>query len=216
MKIQLKTDFYDYYDHQFDREGQVMERISCSGMSRREMFVYLEQIGLQPPPHGTPRQVYNSLPKSDQEIERYAAKFFDVVVYLNKNAHRGEGKILLPLSQALEEYPDSFCSLYCPTLFDRSESYRYLQIGDKIFWLRYTSNDWRSNYGEVDIEILSQEKDQFHPYINYPLFAVDFVVAPGFIWAIDFNIAPGIKGTGVEKILPAKEAVAAIKRWHEK
>lgn len=220
MKLQLKTDFHDYYDHWFDREGQIFERMSHSGMSRREMFDFFEQIGLKTPPHGTPEQIFNTLSEQDKEAEDFAQKhdmnFFHVVVYLDETAHRGEGKILIPLTTAIRQYPNAFCSQYCPTLLIGSTSLRYLQIGDKIFWLRYTSDDWRSNYGNVNITVLSQEKDKFHSKIGLPLFAVDFIFGPNFIWAIDFNITPGLKGTGVEDILPAKEAVATIKRWYQK
>lgn len=220
LKLQLKTDFHDYYDHWFDREGQIFERMSHSGMSRREMFDFFEQIGLKTPPHGTPEQIFNTLSEQDKEAEDFAQKhdmnFFHVVVYLDETAHRGEGKILVPLIEAIQKYPNAFCSLYYPTLLLGSTSLRYLQIGDKVFWLQYTSDDWRSNYGNVKIKVLSHEKDKFHSKINLPLFAVDFIFGPNFIWAIDFNIAPEVKGIGVENILPAKEAVAAIKRWYQK
>ena len=220
LQLQLKTDFHDYYDHWFDREGQIFERMSHSGMSRREMFGFLEQIGLKTPPHGTPEQIFNTLSEQDKEAEdlgqTHDINFFHVVVYLDETAHRGEGKILVPLTEAMQKYPNAFCSLYYQTLLLGSTSLRYLQIGDKIFWLRYTSDDWRSNYGNVNIKILSQEKDKFHSNIYLPLFAVDFIFGPDFTWAIDINIAPGVKGTGVENILPAKEAVAAIKRWYQK
>ena len=194
--------------------------MSHSGMSRREMFGFLEQIGLKTPPHGTPEQIFNTLSEQDKEAEdlgqTHDINFFHVVVYLDETAHRGEGKILVPLTEAMQKYPNAFCSLYYQTLLLGSTSLRYLQIGDKIFWLRYTSDDWRSNYGNVNIKILSQEKDKFHSKIYLPLFAVDFIFGPDFTWAIDINIAPGVKGTGVENILPAKEAVAAIKRWYQK
>jgi hypothetical protein len=212
MKIKLKSDFIDYYDHWFDREGQIFERMSHSGMSRRDMFDFFEKIGLETPPHGTPKQVFNSLSDCG---EGNCISLIDVVIYLNGTSHRGEGKILLPLMKAMQEYPTFFCSLYYPTMQIGAASLRYLQIGDKIFWLRYTSNDWRSNYGDVKIEVLSQEKDGFHPRIDLPLFAVDFIFGPN-LYAIDFNIAPGVKGTGVEDILSAKEAAAAIKKWFER
>lgn len=139
--------------------------------------------------------------------------FKTVVVYLDEAAHRSEGKILVTEKEALEKYPDHLGAEYiCVGL---GWTWRYLQVGDKRFWLEYRSNDsWRSNYGDVKIEVLSQEKDGFHPRFEYPLFAVDFIPdipGEGFV-ACDFNIAPEIRGTGVENILPAKEAADAIKR----
>ena len=126
MQLQLKTDFHDYYDHWFDREGQIFERMSHSGMSRREMFGFLEQIGLKTPPHGTPEQIFNTLSEQDKEAEDLAQthdiNFFHVVVYLDETAHRGEGKILVPLTEAMQKYPNAFCSLYYQTLLLGSTS----------------------------------------------------------------------------------------------
>lgn len=203
IKIKLESDFLDYYDHWFDFEGQAFKRHSSSGMSRSEMFDFLEQIGVKTPPHGSPQQVFNQIGDSTSSV----------VVYINQYAHRGEGKILLPILEAIQKYPSHLCSLYYPTLPTGSESFRYLQIGDKRYWLRYTSSDWRSNYGDTQIEILSQKEDGFHSNINLPLFAIDFITDCKIFCAIDFNIAPGVRHTGIEDILPAKEAAAAIKRW---
>lgn len=32
MKVKLITDFLDYYDHRFDNDGVVFERLSAGGM----------------------------------------------------------------------------------------------------------------------------------------------------------------------------------------
>lgn len=37
-------------------------------------------------------------------------------------------------------------------------SLRYLQVGDRKWWLRYWSeNDWRSNAGEGGVEVMGEE-----------------------------------------------------------
>lgn len=216
-KITLRSDFHDFYDHHFDLDGEIFDRFSRQGMSRREMFKYLSKIGLDIPLYGTPPEILDQLDSglrcSDDIGHKINEQLIDLVVYLDEMAHRGEGKIKVLLCQAINDYPEHFCSLYIPHLSRETISLRYLQIGDKIFWLRYTSSDdWRSNCGNVQIEVLTQEKDGYHPRLPYPLFAVDFVIGGDKFYAVDFNTAPGINHTGIEKLLSGKEAADAIKR----
>ena len=117
----------------------------------------------------------------------------------------------MTLEEAYQQYPNYLCTQYLNTkkVFDYAVSYRHLQIGDRAFWIRYTSfNDWRSNCGDGDIDLI--EERNIIP-IKQPLFAIDFVKYNNNYYAIDFNIAPGIKGTGIEKIIPAKQVVELIK-----
>lgn len=206
VKIKLLSDFVDYYDHWFDLEGITFNRFSYSGMKRSEALRYLSSLGLMVPTFGKVRD----LPRL---IDGYFHQLTDVVVYLDETAHKGEGKVKMPLSEALEKYPDHLATEYIQVLpAFASCSWRYLQVGDKRFWLQYFSrNDWRSNCGEVEIKVLSKEKDGYCPSIKYPLFAVDFLPA-GHLYAVDFNISPQIRGTGIEDILPSREAAEAIKR----
>lgn len=202
--LRLQTDYLDYYDHWFDLDGEVFRRVSSDGMNRREMLEYLSSLGLRTPPFGAVRELW-------EREDDFRRQFWDVIVYLNERAHRGEGKVKLPMAEAVQRYPEHFASLYIPSTPQRAISWRYLQIGDKIFWLEYASADWRSNYGEVEIKVLSRERDGYHPKIHFPLFAIDFILAD-HLYAVDFNIAPQIRGTGVEELLPAREAAESIKK----
>lgn len=222
MPVCIKTNFIDYYDHWFDREGYIFERRSDGGMSRREMFAFLRHHGSNVPIYGTPADICRSLGNQGSNPEKKSP--IKVVVYLDERAHRGEGKILVPIEYAQKEYPDSLCSMYYPGA-GRAESIRYLQIGDLHVWLKYVSLDWRSNV-EPEIIVLSEIHKGYHPTIHFPLFAIDFVsgntqradqatclddVCNSWI-AVDFNISPGIRGTGIENALSAKEAAEAIRR----
>lgn len=202
-RVQLLSDFLDYYDHWFDLEGEMFRRVSSDGMGRREMLQYLSSLGLKTPPFGTVRELWESQ-------DDFYRQIWDVVVYLDERAHRGEGKVRLPMADAVRQYPERFATLYIPSTPLVAVSWRYLQVGDKVFWLEYASADWRSNYGKVEIKVLSRERDGYHPKIRLPLFAVDFVVADR-LYAVDFNIAPQIRGTGVEDLLPAREAAESLK-----
>ncbi|NLV22953.1 MAG: hypothetical protein GXY49_13400 [Syntrophomonadaceae bacterium] len=216
MQVKLKSDFHDYYDHWFDFDGIPFERYLRQGRGRRAALEFLSAIGVKTPPYGTPREVMNQtyprLLEREQELQKDSKYLLSVVIYLDENAHRGEGKVLMPLYQASDKYPNYLCSLFIPPLPGKSVSMRYLQIGKKGFWLRYTSrDDWRSNCGNVEIEIIKQEEDAYHPQIHYPLFAIDYIANTEELLAVDLNVSPGVKGTGIEEILSGKEVVDLIR-----
>ncbi|WP_144402114.1 hypothetical protein [Geoalkalibacter subterraneus] len=198
--LQLKSDFRDWYDCAFDLQGQmVFERLSTAGMSRRQMFAFLQKLGLRTPRHGLVEDLVSALthdcedwPKDLQR--RFLDQAVDVVIYHDEQAHCGEGKQKISAGKALDLYPDTYASEFIPSVAGRgSVSLRYLQVGQRRWWLRYWSqDDWRSNAGEGDCEILCEEKPGRPHEINDPLFAVDFIRAGKKLYAIDFNIAPGL------------------------
>jgi hypothetical protein len=192
----LRTDFFDYYDHWFDLDGQAFKRLSTGGMSRGNMLIHLNNHGIATPAFGPVQTLAATIPGIK-----------NLVVYTNERSHRGEGKLLLSLDAALRDHPGTLASVYVGQ--DHGISHRLLQVGEYSFWLRYQSKDWRSNYGDVDVVLLDCGAD-YHPTIDQPLFALDFVGESPFL-AVDFNIAPGIRGTGVEELLSGKEVVDAIK-----
>ncbi len=202
-RVRLISNFHDYYDHEFDvyNVELTFERKSTGGMPRREMLEYLQSLGFIVPVFGASAKIQDRL-----------SAIQEVVVHLDENSHCGENKIKLPLCEAVVQFPDNLVVEYISTL-PYGKTRRYLQIGNKVFWLEYTSrDDWRSNCGDVEIQILRQEKDGYHPQISCPLFALDFVVDQETAYAIDFNSAPGVRGTGIENILPAAVAAEAIKK----
>lgn len=220
MKVKLLSDFVDYYDHWFDLEGIEFKRYSRSGMDRFAMFRFMEKLRINTPDYGTVREIHEQNQRKTK-AGREASCWQKVVVHLDVNAHRGEGKVLMSIDEAYETYPDKFCVGFIhPTAFMPC-TIRYLRVGNRFFWLEYTSNDpWRSNCGsEINIKITRHGTiDEFN-YVNLdePLFAIDLVDGRmnKYItgsWAIDYNIAPQIRGTGVEEILSAKDCADEIKQ----
>ena len=206
MKLKLLSNFNDYYDHWFDLDGNVFKRTTNSGMIRGRMFSFMRSHGLTVPIYGIV-----------QHLENYLYPDKKVVVYLDENKHCGEGKQLLTLGEACKLYPFKLCTEYLvnENPFGYAVSYRHLQIGNRAFWIKYISyTDWRSNCGEGDIELIEERKPIEIPH--KPLFAVDFVEKSGIYYAIDFNISPGIRGTGIEDIIPPKEVVDLIKEAYFK
>lgn len=210
MKLQLKSNFIDYYDHQFDLTGLVFSRMNNGGMNRGRMFGFMRHNGINVPIYGLVQHLKTASYFSNEDQK--------VVVYLNENVHCGEGKELITLKEAVKKYPYHLCTEYLEeenNVFRYGISYRHLQIGNRAFWLRYVSyNDWRSNCGDGDIDFL-EEVEPIILSIDHLLFAIDFVKSNGQYYAIDFNASPGIKGTGVENILSPKDVVDLIKQKQE-
>lgn len=199
MKLALKTDFWDYYDAHFDLDGDVFERISGGGMSRRGMFSFLREHGYVTPQHG----IVGSLGMHPAN---------KVVVYLDEHKHQGDGKELMTYEEALERFPDQYGCQYIPSEVNgMSETWRYLQLGDQSVWLRYRSDDpWRSNCGDVNIEVISHHISGKPIRMDRVLYAIDFV-GTNIKYAVDYNEAPGLHRTGLEEIYRPKEVVDHIK-----
>lgn len=200
MKVKLATDFLDYYDHHFDREGQIFPRFTNDGRERLTTLMWLRSRHLHVPVFGRCSHMQKDFsPKSL------------VVVHLDELAHCGDGKILVTYHEALKLFPNCLVVEYLageiPGL-----SFRYLSIGKRTWLLEYRSkNDWRSSCGEVDISI-KQELDSSKAHISsLPLFAIDFVKDSDIFYAIDFNSAPGLKYTGLDSILKPAQVVELIK-----
>lgn len=223
LVVGLRSDYRDYYDHWFagswQRADIIFNRYTVGGLPRPAMFKRMAAWGLKVPRHGTGKELSASLSEVNTRL-------VDAVVYTDVMAHTGDGKIKINLRDAGRYYPNHFCSEYISTIRDGGgKSLRYLRIGSRQFWLRYSSaDDWRSNCGDVSISILFEFEgpkeltDLLYDKIKYPLFAVDFVEKGGVLFAIDFNISPGIKGTGIEKHMLPEEVYSEIfnslkKKW---
>ena len=208
--VKLQSDFYDYYDYMFDREGIVWKRMSI-GMDRTHAFMALELMGLQVPRWGP----VESLPVDDVD---------KVVVYTDPASHRGEGKVLVTARHAKNDYPAHLASVYITNTTDSPASLRYLRIGHQVYYLQYQSNkhEWRSNCG-VAVNIttvlypppfLMHFRDSF--VLDYPMIAIDFVQSREGLWgAVDLNTAPGLYGTPVADTLSPTDVVQLIKHWVE-
>lgn len=133
-----------------------------------------------------------------------------VVVYTDELAHCGEGKELLYYDEALARFPDKLIAEYLKGEC-KSMSLRMLSIGEKVYFLGYYSDDaWRSNCGNVRIDLLDELECQV-AYCDLPLYAIDFVKDCGIFYAVDFNSSPGLRGTGIEEVLTPADVVDLIK-----
>jgi hypothetical protein len=213
--VNLISDFKDFYDYAFDRESDrtFYRNAGDRSMPKMDQFRLLLTQGFKVPFVGTPDELIGSLGPSDL-----------VVVYEDDRAHCGEGKILTEIDIAFHDYWDYPCSQWINSTgeYDRAQSYRLLQVGDRAWLLRYEgTGGWMSNHCD-NTDIFIEGEIEALPNFGYPLFAIDFVnkvndPAPETLedlkrlFAIDFNSAPGMRWTGMNDILQAAEVVQLIR-----
>ena len=215
-RLRLVSDFRDYYDYAFDEGGvDVWEFRRCLTLGPprpSQLELISTRLGGKTPPHGSVRQIAAN---TDAE---------DVVIYLPDYVHNGLGLVRLPAQYAAKTFPHLYCTAYIGG--HQGLTYRALQVGDRGFLLSYySSDDWRSNRGNVDVKILQAYDAKVEIGVPYTLWAVDFVADhppegnscvealqnPSAL-AFDFNVAPGLMGVGLEDILSPTEAVHALRR----
>ena len=221
MKIKLRSDFDDYYDGCFDDEGIPFDRLAESGPYRREMYAFLEQAGYRVPRHGTVEEMAARIAREWQEMnvpvsEQVVRQMTELVVYGVERGHGGNNH-LVSVDDALDIFPHHYCAEYIRVQpSGLGWSLQHLQIGDRHWWLSYTSaNNWRSNAGDCKVEILEEGPRGYHDTITEPIFSIDLLPAQQ-LCAIDYNIGPKLSGRGIEDVLSPGEVVdlirAAMKR----
>lgn len=213
--------YIDYYDHHF-----------CSRLSAREQWKRNNRVFPTRSEGFTAMQCAGVITVEFDTVQnmcvRKANEDILLVVYTDELSHQGFGKKLMYASLALNEYPDALCSVYYESV-DKlaAESLRELAVGDRLFLQKCVSeNDWRSNVNTTSFETLLEITEcpnhgwnvskipQLMCRYKSPIFAIDYVFDKdaGLLRACDMNLAPGMRGTGIEKMLPPKVAAELIER----
>lgn len=215
MKLKLHSDFDDYYDGGFEQEGVAFDRFSEDGPSRREMYALLEQAGYRVPRHGTVEELAARITREWQQMDvpvsaSVIRQMTDLVVYATARSHGGDIH-LVSIDEALRFFPHHYCTeLIRVQSGERGWMLQYLQIGDRCWWLNYaSSNNWRSNVGDCQIEVIEEGPRGYHAFFKEPIFSIDFLPAQE-LYAIDYNVGLKLAGTGIEALLPAAEVVDLI------
>ena len=222
MRIALKSDFRDYYDHGFEAPHPthtwLWERYARGGLARPDRLAYLAGLGLRTPLHGSTRQlVERVLAEQPPGVRARLMPHLELVLSTDPLAHPGTPKVKMTMAEAIDFYPDHFAVEFSPANPQgHGESLRYLRIGRRQFWLGYASaNHWRSTAGETMVGVLAEEKPLPEAGCDgmvWPLFAIDFIRAwgRGALYAVNFTTAPALAGTGIERCLPARAVYEEI------
>lgn len=235
--IYIQSDFIEPYDkYLHDPMGEIKwKRLSRKGRNRREILKLLDDyvaylnlsqfnpIPLNVIPHGTVEELYNKYEERDIPGENgiewnlnwdktgICYPFSELVIYKDEMAHRGEGKEVVDVEDAIIECPKSYASVFLRNKQIYPISYRDLFIGDRAYKLTYISitDKWRSNCGYVVITCKGSDIFDLNSFISKsgikidsPIFAFDYIKIPvatsccpeGSLqkFYVDFNEAPGI------------------------
>lgn len=202
MKLELRSNIKLEYDYCFSRDSDlVFLRMYHTGYlrqndySRREMFRWLESIGIETVPNGL---IGNLLKKFDPPN--------GIVVYLDEHAHMGDGKIWVSAKEA-EHYKDYWGSVFLPP---EGRAIRHFQFGVKSFTMPFISqNDWRCQKGQSHSWCIPGSRYNFFPkIISYPYFALDFI--PGTDLVTDFQFTPGTTNDRLDTWMKPREMYKSL------
>ena len=212
--MQLITDHEQYYDAVFDRSGPVFHRMAFTrgGLTKKAQFSLFKSLNLPTPPHGTVSELAETL-QAGMEAGAVSAALlahYQCVVYGDELAHRGEGKELLTLIEAMGRDSDLFASLFVPQN-GPPVSFRLIRFGRLVFWTRQQGEKggWRSNQRDEET-FLGRELAQGSNPIPRVLWAIDFIPGPSGLLAVDFNTAPELATLGECGALTCGEALAEL------
>lgn len=211
--MKLLTDYAQWYDELFDGTGVTFHRTARTrgGLPKREQFQLFERLGWRVPPHGLIAELASQtgLAAAWQCPRTAWHREVEVVVYLDEFQHEGQGKLKLPLAEALTKYPGHYGSLFIP-LANPAVSLRHVRLGRLGFWLRQQGGqDWRSNQLDHETVLARTTHPEPNP-IPRVLWAVDFLPAATGLLAVDFNTAPQLITLHETSTLTAAEVHAEL------
>jgi hypothetical protein len=212
--VQLLTDYQQFYDGIFDGRPPVFQRMAFTrgGLDKRAQFRLFAALGLPTPPHGAVAELHEGLRRSGPPFAWPEEVMRDVwcVVYTDELAHRGEGKLLLPLSEAAKRHPACFASLFAAQPGEPI-AFRHVRFGRLAYWLRQcgTRAGWQSNLADKEW-VLSKALAAAPNPVPRVLWAIDFIPSPSGLLAVDFNTAPDLATLGETSALTSAEALAEL------
>lgn len=211
--MKLRTDFAQWYDSLFNGEGPEFQRMAFTrgGLAKREQFALFDRLGLRSPPHGLVRELAarTHLPDVWQFPGTTWSAEVDAVVYLDELQHAGNGKVRMPLAEALANHPDHYASLFVP-LANPAVILRHVRFGRLGFWLRQQGGeDWRSNRADHETIVGRSAHAEPNP-LPRVLWAIDFLPATDGLLAIDFNTAPDLTTLGEIGVVTVEELASEL------
>lgn len=203
VDLELRSNIKLEYDYCFSRNAELVflrmyhtPYLNQNDFARREMFAQLEKAGIETVPNGKVREI----------LEKWDPPH-GVVVYTDESAHMGNGKEWLTSKEALEKYPDYWCSIFVPPA---GKAIRHFQLGVKSFTMPFVSqDDWRCQKGQSVSWCVPGSRYNFFPnIIASPYFAIDFI--PGTDMATDFQFVPGTTNDRLDNWLRPREMYTSL------
>lgn len=210
VSIKLHTDFTDFYDSHFDQDGELFERLLSKEPSRKDMYKILAKHKLIPAVTGKVKKFRKKLPWDAP-----------VIVYTDISRHDGGEKMMMSFKEAFKGYENYEMATYIVNKDTVGITYRYIRVGDAIFFLKLQGETWNINDGfkVVESERVAEEDALAMKPFDTPMYSIDFVPAVDgsgkeWMFAVDLNFAPKLEGSGIEELVSGEEVVALIKKWY--
>jgi hypothetical protein len=207
--MRLLTDHPQWYDAIFNDQPPVFHRLAFTrgGLAKRQQFQLFDTLGLPTPMHGTVTELAARLqtPRAGCLPPQAVRDSFRLVVYVDEYSHRGQGKVRLPLAQALREFPGCFASVF-HSQPAAATAIRLVRLGRLAFWLEQTAGgpDWRSNQNDRETVLSRHPAAEPNP-VPRVLWAIDFIRGAEGLLAVDFNTAPELSTLGETGALTAAD-----------
>ncbi len=205
--VSLASNYLDYYDHYFSREGDLLfERYHAKVKNRIETFDYLNsEYGFPVPLHGKVVDLDTHFRESGNSMADLKLVVYTSIV---------DKGCLVSIEDAMLNYKENFASIYIPHSFEDSlVTARAYSICGNVFWVNYindTKEEWRSNYGD-DFGVYFVGIDSFwKKHSPFLVYSIDFIPTEKGMVAFDFDIYPRIWGSGIENEITSSEMFAMI------
>lgn len=208
-KVMLISDFEDFYDDFFDKEGIPFERLRANELNRKQIPKRLAKHSLIPTLVG--------------RVGKFRKKLLwdaPVIVYTDVDRHDGGEKLKMTYKEAYNNYKNNYMSLFIENKEEEAVLYRYIRVGESVFFFKLKGHSWNSNDGfeVLDCERVREEDDLDMKPFDSPILLIDFIPTldekgDQWLFAIDLNFSPTLKGSGIEKLATGEEIVELIKDW---
>lgn len=210
-KIKLVSDFTDIYDAHFDQDGEEFRRFKSEEPSRKSLYKILAKHKLIPAVTGKVKKFRKKLP-SDAPV----------IVFTDTERHDGGEKLMMSYKDAFRDYDNHDMATYIVNKGNRGITYRYIRVGDAIFFFKLLGSTWNVNEGHeiVEFERVPEEDALAMKPFDTPLYSIDFVPAidskgKEWMFAVDLNFAPKLEGSGIEELATPEEIANLIKTWYK-
>jgi len=191
--IKILSDFNDFYDDLSDNNSIITYNRMLQGCKQR----------------GTALKYLRSLNIKTIETKQ-VSQFYDddetLVVYTDPFGHNGEGKRILGVTEAKQNYSNCVASKY---YVSDGLSIKFLQIGKiKINLCYKKTSDKTLDMGTlVDVTI---DSGDYNRLIGIPIFSIDYISVNNKMLATDFNEVENLGRLGIQQYLTKEQIVDEI------
>ena len=195
-RVFINSDFKDYYD-------------SVASNTLTEKSVVYNRILKNVPGKVTELRNINNLGLKTiklQPVSKFDPRTSKVVVYADTQGHRGEGKMVMSLSEANLMYRNKLASEYFEC--NKELTFKILTVGKRRFKIILRN---RNQLIENEVLELQELASGYNYNIACPIFSLDYVKNnEGEMLVCDFNIIQRLDYLGIQNIMSEEEVIKEI------